>query len=298
MEVLDADRQLQREIGRGRLLGERLATLQIAEPTHPLLGTVFDSAIEEIGILRDLHGVLCGRVAGHARGCIVTRGAVQPAVPAEVLGRQIGRWIDDGFFQFLVDHRRFRFLVDLVFGVGRVVAPPPAAAKAASPPTAVVDAKPNPKPPPFVDDTNDPIKVDPALQVKVTLEMRNPRLPHLLERLHEATGLKFTADSALDAGEPVFGTSTFVNTPAWWVMRSVAESPLVQGRWEKRAGGYHIVAAVQPLVALNASPKPEADAAPFTSGWLIGTVAAVPLLVAAALILFRRRGSRKGEAAP
>jgi hypothetical protein len=175
---------------------------------------------------------------------------------------------------------------------------PPAAAKAASPPTAVADPKPKPKPPPFVDDTHDTIKDDPALQVKVTLELRNPRLPHLLERLQEATGLKFTADPALNADEPVFGTTTFVNTPAWLVMRSVAESRVVQGRWEKRAGGYHIVAAEHPHLASNANPKSEDDAAPSRSGWVMGAVVAAPLVVAAALMLIGRWGRRTGKAAP
>src|SRR5581483_11376988 len=99
----------------------------------------------------------------------------------------------------------------------------------ASPTVAVWD--PTINVPPNVAKEN-PLRLDKRTYVWVTFRWKNPPLPHLLERLKEATGLKIDVASELASHRPDYGE--FSPGPkgfyAWFVMSTIARTGLEGGR--------------------------------------------------------------------
>jgi len=150
--------------------------------------------------------------------------------------------------------------------------------------------------PPFIDDTDDPLPDDPRLQVKLTINLQEPRIPDLLKLLQDATGVTLTAES-VDTATPIYGSVNWSNTTAWSAMRSIAETPRVQGAWEKVADGYrlrgkHMPAAVPAPNPIQANPSPAAPRAPL---WLVLILAGFLVIVLCLALAWQLWGRRKGQ---
>lgn len=179
--------------------------------------------------------------------------------------------------------------------VGKKKSPDPVAAKAPKTPF-----------PPFIDDTDDPLPDDPRLQVKLTINLQEPRIPDLLKLLQKATGVTLTAES-VDTATPVYGSVNWSNTTAWSAMRSIAETPRVQGAWEKAADGYRLLGKQTPTPVRAAVPAPApaqpdpSPAAPRAPLWLVLILAgflAIVLCLGAAWQLWGRRKGRTHRQQP
>ena len=108
---------------------------------------------------------------------------------------------------------------------------------------------------PFVSGKKDFLHLDERLQVKMDLVLQSPRPQHLLERLQQATRLSFTMDENVDTATPVWASIHLNQMAAWSIMRQLATSPSVQGRWEQLADGYRLVGKKNPEAALGKKPK-------------------------------------------
>jgi hypothetical protein len=115
--------------------------------------------------------------------------------------------------------------------------------------------------PPFKDDSFDPLPDDPRLQKSLTIQLNDARVQDILQLIQDATGVKFTLEN-VDTGTPLYKSVGWANTTAWMAMRNIAESPRVNGTWEKTGDGYRLrgtytappPAAPAPVVA----PRPDA----------------------------------------
>lgn len=120
--------------------------------------------------------------------------------------------------------------------------------------------------PPFRDDSFDLMPDDPRLQKILSFQMAEPTVPELLKLVTDNTGVKFTLEK-IDTDTPVYG-SVNSKSAAWLTLRNLAESPRVQGTWEKAGDGYHLrgnfVRAVVPIakgpVTAPVVPQPGAKA--------------------------------------
>jgi hypothetical protein len=85
------------------------------------------------------------------------------------------------------------------------------------------------------------LRRDPALQTALAGDLKKPSTAEILRRLQEATGLKMSLDSRLEALPTDFGQIKLGK--AWGVMMFVAEKQPVASRWEKTDAGYALVQA-------------------------------------------------------
>jgi len=110
---------------------------------------------------------------------------------------------------------------------------------------------------PFRDDSNDPLRDDPRLRMNLTIQLNQPKIDDILQKIRDATGVTLTVEN-VDTETPLYGSVSWQNTTAWTVLRSIAETPRVQGDWEKVADGYRLrgTQAPQPVAARpNALPS-------------------------------------------
>ena len=130
---------------------------------------------------------------------------------------------------------------------------------------------------------------DPALQVKITLRLKSPTVPEVVELLSKATGLSLTLSENVDRVQPAFGTVIWTNVPLWSAMKEVAESAVVQGAWTKEGDGYR----------LHCNRKNEERVAktglsllqPWMLGCLLALLAVVGILAVVALLRKRKATS-------
>ncbi len=185
------------------------------------------------------------------------------------------------------------------------VAPPKQSPPAAPPPPPPTTVK--AKPPAFQDLTNDPLRADPRLAVKISCELRNPRAQHMLDYLMKATGLSFELADNVDQERVVYHFINWPEIPAWEFMHMIAKSNGLPGTWEKTELGYRFVASTprvepQPVASTEkndpATSAPVAETPAAGDGWLlrIGFMAiggAITLMTAYAVrkLPFRRRVS-------
>src|SRR5207244_737296 len=80
-----------------------------------------------------------------------------------------------------------------------------------------------------------------------------PTVQDILQVIRNATGVALSVEN-VDTETPLFGSVTWSNTTAWSAMRNIAESPRVQGSWEKVGDGYRL-RGTQPILAPQA-PQP------------------------------------------
>ena len=128
---------------------------------------------------------------------------------------------------------------------------------------------------------NHPLKADPQLNAKMSLDLRRPYVEDLLECLSAATGLKFYGDANVDLTAPVFATITVNDKPAWEVMEQLAQTALVRGEWEKQADGSYL---------LKGGPKLEFPSETKRNWWIAGIGA---ILLAAAVVVYKSKRSNK-----
>jgi HEAT repeat protein len=129
--------------------------------------------------------------------------------------------------------------------------------------------------PPFRDDSNNPMAEDPRLQVMVTIQLQNVRVPDMLRLIEKATGVTLTAER-VDTDTPIFAGLNSPNTEAWRALRDLAEAKRVDGTWEKVGDGYRLRGKYSPppavvrAVPVQIAPVPAApvEAAPSTRLWV------------------------------
>jgi hypothetical protein len=169
------------------------------------------------------------------------------------------------------DYERYRD-GKLELRASRVIPEATKPARLAPPPAAT----PGVPAPPMVDLNNNPLKADARLSAKLSLNLLNPRVQDLLDRLAAATGLTFRGDPNVDFATPVFVSFTSADNPAWTIMDQLAQSAVVRGSWEKQEDGSYL---------LKGGPKLEAASS--TWKWWLGGIVAV--LAGTALVVFQVR---------
>ena len=97
-----------------------------------------------------------------------------------------------------------------------------------------------------------PLRVDAKLQHTFTLNEKEPELRELLNRLGEATDLRFTLADNLAKHEPYFGKVSLGLAKAWQVMELIAYVDLENGKWVKTAEGYRLEG-----VSISSRPAPK-----------------------------------------
>ena len=95
---------------------------------------------------------------------------------------------------------------------------------------------------------------DPRLQKGLTIEMRDAKVPDILQKVRDATGVAFTLEN-VDTAAVLYRGVNWANTSAWQILRQIAESPKVQGSWEKDADGYRL-RGTQPIPVRRETPMP------------------------------------------
>jgi hypothetical protein len=118
----------------------------------------------------------------------------------------------------------------------------------------------------------------------------NPSVPSLLERLGQATGLRFTLADNLKHHQPEYGDLQLGDAPAFMVMEMMALRDIDDAYWEKTKDGYRLTGTSRAL-------KPPAGAG--RGRWLVLGGAAVGLasIGVCALLYWRRRkrSARRGQ---
>ena len=95
-EILQRDRDLKRKIGGVTDVGRhRGGAANVLKPLHPLIGAALSrrlwTAVRHSAWRNQAGhgGILCGNMAGHARGRVQVCRAVEASIPAEVLRRDL-----------------------------------------------------------------------------------------------------------------------------------------------------------------------------------------------------------------
>jgi hypothetical protein len=153
------------------------------------------------------------------------------------------------------------------------------------PPKAMTKPPPDPPGP-------DAHHADARLRKRVTINVAMPKVDAALEKLREATGVRFTFAGIQNVQPAVNGI--FVNgVPAWEVMDAFAADKKVDGRWEKDGDGYRIVPRGEPLPT---PPVVSADAEANSLLWIIVAIVVISVVLLAAggvvIWLWRRKSSR------
>jgi len=134
---------------------------------------------------------------------------------------------------------------------------------------------------------------EPALQVKLTVKFKRPKVQDIIERLRTVTKLELTLADNIDRTRPVFDGLSFYNAPAWVILDQLAKSTIVQGKWERRGKGYRLTSPLPPFVPADAEPP--APAGPAKLG-LRYFLFALPLLAIFGMLLLLRRRRRSQQA--
>jgi HEAT repeat protein len=92
---------------------------------------------------------------------------------------------------------------------------------------------------PFRDDSFDPMPDDPRLRKLVTIQLREAKIQDVLQAMRNATGVALAYDK-VDSEMVLYGSVNWTNTPGWIILRNVAESPKINGVWEKTDEGYRL----------------------------------------------------------
>jgi hypothetical protein len=97
------------------------------------------------------------------------------------------------------------------------------------------------------------LMIDKRLQVVLPLK-KQPELGELLRALSKATGVSFTVEEKLHDHMPVFDIRRR-DAPAYEVMRIVAQTQLVDGRWVKHGDGFLLTAKESASAKAHAAKK-------------------------------------------
>jgi hypothetical protein len=141
---------------------------------------------------------------------------------------------------------------------------------------------------------NTQLRSVPALQVKISVDFKQPRAPEVLERLERVTGLRLSLHESVDPNRPVLGSLSLRNVPAWLVMEQLAQAPTVQGRWEALPDGFRLIGTAAPNSVTTADRSARSSSRVRWGLWLSWLVIP-PLVVVSALLLLRFRWRRHGS---
>lgn len=119
----------------------------------------------------------------------------------------------------------------------------------------------------------------------------NPKLPDLLERFQQATGLSFTLDDNLALQEPAHGSVQFKSAPVFSVLEMIATVHLLNGRWVKCADGYQLQADVS-------QRQREAPAPSRAGSFLLGAVIGISLVLPVVGMVVVQQRNRTTATAP
>ena len=138
------------------------------------------------------------------------------------------------------------------------------------------------------------LRRNPALQVPIKLVEDDPKLPDILKRLRQATGLSLELDGNLGEHAPDFGSVQLDTVPAFSVMELVAATDLEGGQWVKTENGYRLVGT--PSAGSKARAL-QASSSPFLlsyRAWLVGISLTALAGITTALIVFTWRRRMRG----
>lgn len=127
---------------------------------------------------------------------------------------------------------------------------------------------------------------DQRLWAKMSVQEDPTSLNVLLDHLRQATGMSITLADNLQQHEPLLGGISFNNARAWELMKLIESKDLKDGRWEKTADGYQLVATA----SLRERELPVRPVAWWHSPLVfVPALLAVLMLVLGTIVLFRRR---------
>lgn len=136
------------------------------------------------------------------------------------------------------------------------------------------------------------MRIDPALQVKLTVDFKAPKAQDIVDRLRAETKMDLTLADNIDRERPALGSLSCRNVPAFIIMDELAKSPIIQGKWERNGEGYRLTSPLPPPVLATASPtEPPPLAGPANLGWRY-FLFALPVLALLGILLvvrYRRR---------
>lgn len=129
---------------------------------------------------------------------------------------------------------------------------------------------------------------DPRLRVKVSFDLKAPRVDEVLDELRKVTGVELSRADDIQNQYPAVGSFSYRNVPAWHVMDDLARSKRVEGRWETEGSGYRLIRNGNPVVISE-----EVTARP----WLLVIGVGGSLLAVAGGLLYWFRRRRRSPAA-
>jgi hypothetical protein len=139
---------------------------------------------------------------------------------------------------------------------------------------------------PLAANETETLKHDPRLQVKLKVQLQQPKVKELVDEIAKATGLTLSLADNVPTSQPAYEKMTWQNLPAWAAMKQVAQATIVAGKWEKTDSGYRLVSSLDPGVAMPNNPEKKRDSSNLI--WILLMVLSFPLLAVAAIVLVRR----------
>jgi len=143
------------------------------------------------------------------------------------------------------------------------------------------------------------LRKDPRLRAKLVFD-KQPLLRTVLQKLGEATGLRFEVAENLQNHEPAWDMVNLRETPAWMVMGVAAEAQLQNGTWEKTEKGYRLTGIPHHPTRRGKPPETILDARERTSR-LPQSVILLSILVVSLVglsVSVWRRAKRVGNKVP
>lgn len=133
-------------------------------------------------------------------------------------------------------------------------------------------------------------KTDPALQVKITIQFKSPKVHEIVERLRVETKLELTLADNINEEKPALATLICHNVPAWMIMENLAKSKIIEGQWERYGNGYRLTSPL-PKPVVKTTPSPSNQPPSKATARLLWTyfLSLAPVFVVLAIVLFRRR---------
>ena len=128
------------------------------------------------------------------------------------------------------------------------------------------------------------LRRDARLQAKLSITTKQIALTDLLDKLADATGLRFELAHNLEDHQPALGQLDLKSVPAFSLMELIASRQMIDGRWIKTDAGYRLQGQSR-----------AADTSSALSWWVIAAFN-LGLLASGALLLMRTRAKALSKA--
>ncbi len=140
------------------------------------------------------------------------------------------------------------------------------------------------------------LMIDPALQVKLTVDFKAPKAQDIVDRLRAETKMDLTLADNIDRGQPALGSLSCRNVPAWIIMEELAKSKIIQGKWERNGNGYLLTSPLPPPALANADSPSPAGAAQLGLQYFLFAIPLAAVFGILLLIRYRRRSQQTAAA--